>query len=160
MTPTPAATPGPDGTPTPAPDGTPAPTPVATVAAATPTPAAVPTPTPGAAPAIPTLSLALASTKVGKSGKVTARVQAKSATPRAIAGTITLTQGKRTVAKAKYKVAARGTRSARITLRLSASARSALAQDGTLSPLARITIVDAGTTIRSDFTRLRLRRSR
>ncbi|MDO9353289.1 MAG: hypothetical protein Q7T55_06320 [Solirubrobacteraceae bacterium] len=179
-TPTPTPTPG--ATPTPTPGATPSPTASPTIdptplATATATPLATPVITPMVPPttpppllspspspvprttptALPTLTVALASSKVSRTGKLTARVTAKTALPRAVTGRIALTEGKTTIASASYRIAAKGKRSAAIDLKLTTKARKHLAQQKRERPLAKVTIVEGGKIVRTDFTRLTIR---
>jgi hypothetical protein len=170
VTPTPAATPGPTPSPTatPGPSPTVAPTPLA-IATPVITPMTPPTatppllspnpsPSPTTAPLpLPTLTVALASAKVSRTGKLSARVTSKTALPRAVTGKIALTEGKTTIASASYRIAARGKRSSSIELKLTSKARKHLAKRSRERPLAKITIVEGGKIVRTDFTRLTIR---
>ncbi|MEH3054372.1 MAG: twin-arginine translocation signal domain-containing protein [Patulibacter minatonensis] len=156
LTPTGLLFDGPTTAPTQSPAPTAAPAVAAPLTAAPLTAAGAPTPIPPAA-AIPTLALALSSGRLSRTGKLTARVIAKTAVPRAISGKLTLTVGRTTIASGSYKLAANGTRSAAVSLKLTTKARKNLVKEGRSRPLAKVTIVDGGRTVRNDFTRLTLR---
>jgi hypothetical protein len=113
-----------------------------------------PAPAPAADKTAPKVTLKLLAARVSKSGAVTLRAGCPSSETRCTIG-VALKLGRSTVAKKTITVT--GGKTAKVTLRLSKSARRKLAKSGRLSFKAVITATDAAHNTSTATVRLKLR---